>query len=74
MKRLTTFVFALLLGASLSFAQAAGGAPASGGQGTNAGGTGTNAPADTKGKKKGGKKKGGKKQKKSSGSTSPAPK
>jgi hypothetical protein len=68
MKKLATFVFALLLGASLSFAQAGGGttAPATGGE-------------KTEGKKatKSGKKghKGGKKSKKgSSGTTTPPPK
>ena len=64
MKKLATFVFALLLGASLSFAQ--GTTPA--GQGDKGGGT--PAPGDAKTtntKKKGGKKghKGGKKSKKS---------
>jgi len=71
MKRLSTFVFALLLAGSLSFAQAGGGT------------TKTDTKADTKteeGKKghKGGKKghKGGKKSKKGAGDagTTPPPK
>jgi hypothetical protein len=68
MKKVATFVFAILLGASLSLAQ------------TSTGGTQTGSPTTTdSGKKghKGGKKghKGGKKGKKSSGgSTTPAPK
>jgi len=72
MKKLATFVFALLLGASLSLAQAGG---ASGGtqKGNDQGKTTTN---DT-GKKghKGGKKshKGGKKSKKGSGGTTTPP-
>jgi hypothetical protein len=71
MKKLLTIVFAMLLGATLSFSQAAGG---SGGQ---EGGKKT--PATESGKKstKGGKKghKGGKKGKKGAGgTTTPAPK
>jgi hypothetical protein len=73
MKRLTVFVFALLLGASLSFAQNTGG---------DAGKKGTTTTTDDgkgkdKGKEKSGKKghKGGKKSKKgNSGSTTPPPK
>lgn len=66
MKKLLTLVFAMLLGASLSFAQATSGTP-----------TTTQTPTKTSGKKatktKG--KKGGKKGKKSSGgTTTPAPK
>ena len=57
MKKLATLVFALLVGASLSFAQAGGGTPGT-----------TQEPTKTEGKKghKGGKKghKGGKKSKK----------
>jgi hypothetical protein len=71
MKKVATFVFAILLGASLSLAQAGGGTTS---------GTQTGSPTTTdSGKKghKGGKKghKGGKKGKKSSGgSTTPPPK
>jgi len=70
MKRLLTFVVTLLVGASLSFAQAGGGTTGSTGTGTST--------TDT-GKKghKGGKKghKGGKKGKKgSSGTSTPPPK
>lgn len=70
MKRLCTLVITLLVGATLSFAQAGGGASGSTGAGTST--------TDT-GKKghKGGKKghKGGKKSKKnSSGTTTPPPK
>ena len=65
MKKLLTIAFTLLLGATLSFAQAGGGS--------------TDKPADktTESGKKGGKKghKGGKKSKKgSSGTTTPPPK
>jgi hypothetical protein len=68
MKRLATLVFALLVGASLSFAQAATGTPAK----TDTKTTETGKKA-TKTKSKG--KKGGKKGKKSSGgTTTPAPK
>jgi hypothetical protein len=72
MKKLATFVFALLLGASLSFAQNT----SSTGSDANKGKTTT---TDTAGKKghKGGKKghKGGKKGKKgSSNASTPAPK
>ncbi len=65
MKKLLTLVFAMLLGASLSFAQATSGTPAT-----------TNTPTKTAGKKGKSKgKKGGKKGKKSSGgTTTPAPK
>jgi hypothetical protein len=68
MKRLSVFVFTMLLGASLAFAQTGGTT------------TGTDKPASAdsgKKSKKGGKKahKGGKKSKKSSGeSTTPPPK
>ena len=70
MKKLFTLVCTLVLGATLSFAQAGGG---------STGGTGTGTSATDTGKKghKGGKKghKGGKKGKKSSGgSTTPPPK
>ena len=72
MKKLATFVFALLLAGSLSFAQAGGGTT----------GATTKTPTTTTGKKghKGGKKghKGGKKGKKGSSTTpattTPAPK
>ena len=64
MKKLLTIAFAMLLGASLSFAQATGGT--------------TDKPADkttTKAGKKSHHHKGGKKGKKSSGgTTTPAPK
>jgi hypothetical protein len=67
MKKLLTIAFTLLLGATLSFAQAGGGS--------------TDKPADktTESGKKGGKSgkkghKGGKKSKKSSSSTTPPPK
>lgn len=62
MKKLATLVFALLLGASLSFAQAGTGS--------------TDTKTDTKTEKKSGKKshKGGKKSKKGSASTTPPPK
>jgi len=66
MKKLATLVFALLLGASLSFAQAS----------TGSSGTQTDTKTEKKAHK-GGKKghKGGKKSKKSSGGPStPAPK
>jgi len=70
MKKLATFVFALLLTASLSFAQAGG---------TGGATTGTqDTPKTETGKKghKGGKKshKGGKKSKKASEPTTPPPK
>jgi hypothetical protein len=68
MKKLATFVFALLLGTSLSFAQATGG--------SDKDAKGDTTKSDT-GKKKGAKKghKGGKKSKKSSGGdTTPPPK
>ena len=73
MKKLATFVFALLLGASLSLAQAGGST-----QKGNSNDQGKTTTTDS-GKKghKGGKKghKGGKKGKKSSGgTTTPAPK
>ncbi len=65
MKKLLTFVFATLLGASLSFAQATGGTPAT---------TGTPKAGTTKTKTHH-HHKGGKKGKKSSGgTTTPAPK
>jgi hypothetical protein len=69
MKRLSTFVFALLLAGSLSFAQDTG---------SKSAGTGTQKPAaDDSAKKghKGGKKghKGGKKSKKGAGDTGTAP-
>jgi hypothetical protein len=69
MKKVATFVFAILLGASLSLAQTGGST-----SGTQTGGT-TTTDSGKKGHK-GGKKghKGGKKGKKSSGSTTPAPK
>jgi Spy/CpxP family protein refolding chaperone len=60
MKKLLTLVFATLLGASLSFAQAGGSTDTK------------TPPAKTKKHSHG--KKGGKKGKKSSGSTTPAPK
>jgi len=67
MKKLLTIAFAMLLGATLSMAQAAPGTPAS-----------TDKPATTKKAAPKGhshSKKGGKKSKKSSGSTTtPAPK
>jgi len=66
MKKLLTIAFTLLLGASLSFAQATGGSTDKG-----AGDKG----ATTKTSKKSHTKKGGKKSKKSSGgTTTPAPK
>src|SRR6266567_1357906 len=66
MKKLLTLVFATLLGASLSFAQAAGGnAPPAGNDTTKTGTT------KTKGHHHG--KKGGKKGKKSSGGTTTQP-
>jgi hypothetical protein len=70
MKKLVTIAFALLLGASLSFAQATGGS-------TDKGAADKGASTDTgkKGKTKTHSKKGGKKSKKSSGdTTTPAPK
>jgi hypothetical protein len=68
MKKLATFVFALLLGASLSFAQGTTGTPTK----TTDTKT-TSGKKATKTKSKG--KKGGKKGKKSSGgTTTPAPK
>jgi len=69
MKRLFTFVITMLLGASLTFAQAGGG---------TTGQTGTTTTTETGKKgKKGGKKghhKGGKKGKKSTGTNTPPPK
>lgn len=70
MKRLLTFVVTMLLGASLSFAQAGGGT-------TGQTGTGTSTTDTGKKGHKGGKKghKGGKKSKKGQGgSTTPPPK
>jgi len=71
MKRLTVFLFALLLGASLSFAQGTTGTP---GKPT----TTDNDKGKDKGKEKSGKKghKGGKKSKKGQGggTTTPPPK
>ncbi|HET9839516.1 MAG TPA: hypothetical protein VFR84_14890 [Candidatus Angelobacter sp.] len=68
MKKLLTIAFALLLGASLSFAQTGGGTTS---------GTGTGTTATDTGKKghKGGKKghKGGKKGKKGTGGTTTPP-
>jgi hypothetical protein len=64
MKKLATFVFALLLGASLSFAQAG-----TGGTSTDKSAGSQKTTPETK--KKGGKKKGGKKGKKSPTTTSP---
>jgi hypothetical protein len=61
MKKLLTIAFTLLLGASLSFAQATGGSTDKG-----AGDKGTTAPAKTKGGKKTHTHKSGKKSKKSS--------
>ncbi len=70
MKKLLTIAFTLLLGASLSFAQAGGGSTD---KGTGDKST-TTPPAKTKSAGKKGHK-GGKKSKKSSGSTTtPAPK
>jgi len=72
MKKLATFVFALLLGASLSFAQAGGGSTKGSGTPSDSG-----KPTDTDTKKKGSKKghhKGGKKSKKGSADTSSTPK
>ena len=70
MKKLATFVFALLLAGSLSFAQNTGGS-------TDTSKTKTKTPATTTEKKghKGGKKghKGGKKGKKGSGGTTTPP-
>ena len=68
MKKLLTIAFALLLGASLSFAQAAGGS-------TDKSSTDKGASADTgkKGKTKA-HKKGAKKSKKGSADTTPPPK
>lgn len=63
MKKLLTVVFAMLLGASLSFAQTTGGTPA----------TGTSKPGTTKTKTHSHGKKGGKKGKKSSGGTTTQP-
>jgi hypothetical protein len=71
MKRLTVFVFALLLGASLSFAQTGGGS--TGDQKTSAGDKDKGKDKDKDKGKKGGKKghKGGKKGKKGSETTTP---
>jgi hypothetical protein len=70
MKKLATFVFALLLGASLSFAQATGGSTDK----TTPPAKTTSGKKATKSKSKKGHK-GGKKGKKSSGDTAtPAPK
>jgi hypothetical protein len=70
MKKLLTIAFTLLLGATLSFAQATGGSTDKG-----TGDKSTTPPAKTKSTKKGHSHKGGKKSKKSSGSTTtPAPK
>ena len=70
MKKLATFVFAILLGASLSFAQATGGSP---GKSAETGKTETGKKATKTKSKKG--HKGGKKGKKSTGGTTiPAPK
>jgi len=66
MKKLLTIAFAMLLGATLSMAQATGGAPAS----TDKPATTTKAPAKTHTHAK----KGATKKKKSSGTTTPAPK
>jgi hypothetical protein len=74
MKKLATFVFALLLGASLSFAQAGGGTGTPKGTGTPSD---SGKPTDTDSKKKGSKKghhKGGKKSKKSTSDTTATPK
>jgi hypothetical protein len=70
MKKLLTIAFAMLLGATLSFAQATGGSTGSTDKAAGA------STADTKTKTKGhSHKKGGKKGKKSSGgTTTPAPK
>lgn len=69
MKKLLTIAFAMLLGASLSFAQATGGDKPAGKTETKA----ATKTTDTKSGKKG--HKGGKKSKKSSGgSTTPPPK
>ncbi len=65
MKKLLTIAFTLLLGASLSFAQATGGSTDKG--------AGDKGPT-TKAGKKTTHHKGGKKSKKSSGTTTPPPK
>jgi hypothetical protein len=70
MKKLATFVFALLLGASLSFAQA--GTPAGQGSDTKGGGAPASGEKTTNTKKKGSKKKGKKSSKK--GTETPTPK
>jgi basic membrane lipoprotein Med (substrate-binding protein (PBP1-ABC) superfamily) len=71
MKKLATFVFALLLGASLSFAQSTGGSTKT----TETPKTGTSETGKKGGKTKTKSHKGGKKGKKSSGgTTTPAPK
>jgi hypothetical protein len=67
MKKLATVVFALLLGASLSFAQAAGG-------GTTTGKTDDTSKSDTSKKGKKGKKGGKKSKKGSTGDSTPPPK
>ena len=71
MKKLLTIAFTLLLGASLSFAQAAGGSTD---KGTADKSTTAPAPAKTKSGKKSHSHKGGKKPKKSADTTTPAPK
>jgi hypothetical protein len=68
MKKLLTIAFTLLLGATLSFAQAAGGSTDKG-----TGDKSTTAPAKTKSGKKSHSRKGGKKSKKADTAT-PAPK
>ena len=70
MKKLLTIAFTLLLGASLSFAQAAGGSTD---KGTGDKSTAAPAPAK-KSSKKTHSHKGGKKSKKSADTTTPAPK
>jgi Spy/CpxP family protein refolding chaperone len=71
MKRLTTFVFALLVAGSLSFAQTAAPSPAPA-AGQKTGDTGTTGKKGHKGGKKG--HKGGKKSKKGAGDVTPPPK
>jgi hypothetical protein len=68
MKKLLTIAFTLLLGATLSFAQAAGGSTDKG-----TGDKGATAPAKTKSGKKSHSHKAGKKSKKAD-TTTPAPK
>lgn len=75
MKKLLTIAFAMLLGASLSFAQAAGGAASTDKTGTGKSDSKTTTSSSTKGGKKGTKTGAKKKGKKSTGgTTTPAPK